>query len=529
VRWLVAGRSQANPARREPAQTAVLWTLAGLTALGLAIRFSTLGLQSYHHDEVITAGRVISGSFGHMLHEVKASESNPPLYYVLAWGWARAFGDAEFGLRSLSALFGAATVPALYFATRELSSRRAGLIAAAIAAVNPVLIWYSQEARSYAVLVFFCALSFAFFARSLRTRQGRDLALWALSSALAFSSHYFAAFLIGIEALWLLVALRSRWRSVALAIGGVAAVGLALAPLLAAQANPGHISWIEHRSLFMRIAETGAVFLIGETGHVIGEPSHGLFAIVPALLVAAALCLGGWACAPREKRGMTIGLVVGVGVIALAMLAALAGKDYVIARNLLPAFAPLCVAVAIALAARSAKGAGLFLATLLCAYWLAFDIHVDTTSNLQRLDVRELARKLGPPARPRAVVSWVLAGAPLIFYLDDGAQHLRVRVREVDVVSKPQAAGRRGNLPPAFRAAGQVKLGRLTLTRYMARRPQPIPYRLLRHLPTGFVNNTVLVDGEPGQASAGRAALTPGFAPYHLSGGSTRPAAGASQ
>ena len=89
--------------------------VAGLTALGVAIRFSTLGLQSYHHDEVITAARVLPGSFLHMLHEVKHSESNPPLYYVLAWGWAKVFGLGEVGLRSLSALFGAATVPVAYF------------------------------------------------------------------------------------------------------------------------------------------------------------------------------------------------------------------------------------------------------------------------------------------------------------------------------------------------------------------------------------------------------------------------------
>jgi uncharacterized membrane protein len=85
------------------------WTLiwlAGLTAAAAAIRFVPLGVQSYHHDEVITVMRVIPGSFGQMLHEVKASESNPPLYYVLAWGWARAFGRDEWGIRSLSAWSG---------------------------------------------------------------------------------------------------------------------------------------------------------------------------------------------------------------------------------------------------------------------------------------------------------------------------------------------------------------------------------------------------------------------------------------
>jgi len=89
----------------------VFWIGAGLVAAGVAIRFATLGLQSYHHDEVITAGRVLPGSFGHMLHEVRRSESTPPLYYIIAWEWSKHFGLDEVGLRSLSALFGALTIP----------------------------------------------------------------------------------------------------------------------------------------------------------------------------------------------------------------------------------------------------------------------------------------------------------------------------------------------------------------------------------------------------------------------------------
>ena len=108
-----SARCRRATARRERTPTA-LWVLAGLTALGVALRFASLGVQSYHHDEVITALRVLPGSFGEMLHAVKVSESNPPLYYVLAWAWAKEFGTGEVGLRSLSALFGAATVPVAY-------------------------------------------------------------------------------------------------------------------------------------------------------------------------------------------------------------------------------------------------------------------------------------------------------------------------------------------------------------------------------------------------------------------------------
>src|SRR5262249_17759378 len=158
-----------------------------------------------------------------------------------AWGWAKAFGTHEVGLRSLSALFGTATVPLAYCIGAELAHRRAGLIAAAIVAVNPMLIWYSQEARSYAVLVFFCAASLLFFVRALRRRGARHLALWPPPSAWALSSHSFAFSAVAIEALWLLIALRSRWRVVFPAVAGVAIVGLALLPLIAAQVNPTHI------------------------------------------------------------------------------------------------------------------------------------------------------------------------------------------------------------------------------------------------------------------------------------------------
>src|SRR5262249_37433352 len=151
----------------------------------------------------------LGGSFGHMLHEVRVSESNPPLYYVLAWGWARAFGRGEVELRFLSALFGMLAVGVGYLIGRELASRRVGLALAALMAFNPMLIWYSQEARSYSLLVLFCALSLWFFVRALKWERGSDLAWWALASALALCSHYFAFFAVAIEAVWLAIALRS--------------------------------------------------------------------------------------------------------------------------------------------------------------------------------------------------------------------------------------------------------------------------------------------------------------------------------
>jgi mannosyltransferase len=495
---VVAAEIGSDDERAASNRTVALWVLGWLIALGIAVRFASLGQQSYHHDEVITAARVIPGSFIHMLHEVKGSESNPPLYYVLAWGWAKAFGTGEFGLRSLSALFGAATVPIGYLIGQQLASRRTGLILAALLAVNPMLIWYSQEARSYAPLVFFGALALFFFVRALDTRRGRDLGFWALASALALCSHYFAVFPIAIESVWLLVALRARWRAVLPAVASVVAVGLALLPLINAQVNPTHIGWIENSPLSSRFWETGVSFLIGETGHVIAEPPRDRYALVPIVLILASLLLVAFRGSRRERRGAGLGLLIGLGMAVLTAAAALAGKDYVVERNLLPALIPLAAAAAIGFGSRGARRLGLLLAVVLSAYWLAFDVHVTQTPNLQRPDFRAVTEQLGSPRGRRAIVAWKLAADPVAFYLHDQALRMyggKERLGEVDVLSKPAAAANPVNLPRSFHRAGQLRLDRLTVTRYVARHPMPLRFHTLRHLPTGFGRNSVVIDG----------------------------------
>jgi hypothetical protein len=496
-----APASLAGPQEEAPAHRwAIVAALAGLTAAAAAIRFAALGVQSFHHDEVITVMRVIPGSFGQMLHEVKASESNPPLYYVLAWGWAKAFGRDEWGIRSLSALVGTLTIPVGYAIGRQLASRRVGLVLAALLAFDPMLIWYSQEARSYSLLVFFGALSLLFFVRALDTRRGRDLAFWAVASAFALGSHYFAFFAVGIEAVWLAVALRDRWKVLVPALGLVGVVGAALLPLIAAQTNPDHIGWIEESGLGGRLFQTGVSFLIGETGHVIAEPPRVHYAVLPAIvvgLVALALLLLG---TRREKRGGAIGLAVGLGVVALAGAAALIGKDYVVERNLLPALVPLAAVVALGLGAVRVHLVGVLVAVALCAYWLAFDVYITQTPNLQRPDWRGVVSALGPPRVPRAIVSWRLAGDPLRWYLEDGAMRWYgggERVREVDLVGKRTVAEHPANLPPEFRPAGVVRMDRLTIARYVSPRPVLLQMPELDALKTGYGADTIVLDGPP--------------------------------
>src|SRR3954470_20574353 len=184
--------------------------LIALTLAGAALRFATLDLQSFWYDESVTVGPVQHDLWG-VLDRIPGSESTPPLYYVVAWLWTQVFGSGEVGIRSLSALLGTAAIPVFYLAARELArSERVGIGVAALAAFNPLLVWYSQEARTYALLALLGGLSLFFFARLLAEYDRSSLIWWVLTSALALTAHYFAGFLVVPEAAWLVRRMRRR-------------------------------------------------------------------------------------------------------------------------------------------------------------------------------------------------------------------------------------------------------------------------------------------------------------------------------
>jgi uncharacterized membrane protein len=366
---------------------------AGLLALAAAVRFIGIGSQSFWLDEVVT-WELLQKPFGDLLSTVPHSESTPYLYYVLAWVWAHVVGDGEAALRSLSALFGIGTVAAVWAAARELVSPRAGLAAAALAALNPFLVWYSQEARAYALLALLSAVSFWLFARALaRPGDARALAWWAAASALAVATHYFAAFTIVPEAIMLAV-LAGRTRAWALACGAIGLVGLAHLPLVAEQRRGGGADWIGDLPLDHRIAEIPKRFLAGEFGNQLN------YVFWPALVcVAIAAWLLWRRSSSAERRGGTIALVVGGAGLLVPIALAVVTLDYVFPRNLIASLPPLLVALAAGLTSTGARRTGLALLALLCALFAVALVKIGTDDVLQRDDWRAAAELEGTNAR----------------------------------------------------------------------------------------------------------------------------------
>lgn len=390
---------------------------------------------SFWVDEWATR-EIVSRPLLDVLRAVKETESTPPLYYVVAWGWAHLAGTSEFALRSLSGLFGAATVPVAYAAGAALGSRRAGLIAASFVAFNPLLVWYSTEARAYSLFVLLGAMTFLFFARALVEPDRRTLILWSLTGSVALTTHYFAVFLLAAEAFVLLSVQPSHRRRVCLALVPMAAIGVALLPLVRWQsANP---AWIAELSFSVRLEELPRNFAVG-----VSEPRVWLAAAV-AILVAAALLLLIRA-ERQDRRAAAIALVVGAVTLALPIAAAVV-SDYVLTRNLLVAWFPLALVVALACGARHAGAAGLLLAAGLCAVWLTTILSVASNDRLKRADWKQAARLIGQGPRDRLVLAWGDWGASPLGDELAGARRLwrgdAARVTEITMLGTTRPSGR---------------------------------------------------------------------------------------
>ncbi len=404
--------------------------------IGAVLRFATISSQSLWYDESLTAHDVTL-SFGGLLGVIGPHEASPPLYFTLAWLWAKVFGAGEAGLRSLSAVLGVATIWLAFLSGRELVSRRAGAVAAALVAISPLMIWYSQEAREYALLAAMSAASLLFFARTWNGPGSRNVVWWAVFSVLALLAHFFAAFLVAPEGALLLW--RHRSRAVLVGCAAVALVGLALIPLAVSDTGHGElISWIGAFPLGTRIQQVP----IALAANTLDRSSAVSYALPLAGLVLAVIVLQLIAGASSAQlRGAGIAGLIAASVLLLPLVAALLGSDYYIARALIGAYVPLAIVVGAAGTTDRLKIAGAVLIAVALVGQVLAGIAIAGNRDYQRPDWRGVAAAVGPrTAAARAIVAYdgSLASHPLAYYLPGVAWNpspAAVRVAEIDLVT----------------------------------------------------------------------------------------------
>ena len=177
-------------------------------ALATFVRFYCLTCSSLWHDEG-NSWAVAQRSFDQIARDA-AADIHPPGYYWLLKLWAGPFDYSAWGIRSLSALSGILSVAVVYRIALEIAASvdryrfEFIVLASVLAAVSPFQVFYSQEARMYALLALEgLTLMWALLAmgrltgvQGLSPSVGRYAALYLLAAAAGLWTHYIFAVLM---------------------------------------------------------------------------------------------------------------------------------------------------------------------------------------------------------------------------------------------------------------------------------------------------------------------------------------------
>lgn len=274
--------------------------LAGLTVAAAVLRL-LLADQSLLGDELLTYAVVHRSNPGQVIDALNGSiESTPPLYYLLGWATGRLGHDPAL-IRVPSLVAGTLTVPAIGVLGAMLWSRACGLVAAAIVTLSPFALFYSVEARAYALVMVLTTAATASLIIALR-RGGRWWAVFALVAAAAMYTHYTAIFPLLAQSAWSLVAFPRKRRPLLLSMGAVALAFLAWTP------------WLEGRALGLIAAFyplTPANVVKAPVIAVFGSPQASLSAIpgwFALALAGAAAAVAATALIASPRRQAAVGV-----------------------------------------------------------------------------------------------------------------------------------------------------------------------------------------------------------------------------
>ena len=303
----------------------VAWAwLAGLVAFAALLRAFALNQQLWF-DEIVTlldsAHEPIS-----RIATTYNSQNQHMLYSILAHCSVRLFGEQPWALRLPAVLFGVASIPALYFFARLVTTNREALLASALMAINYQHVWFSQDARGYTGMVFWALLASMFFIRGASDGKTRDWVLYGIAAALGIYTHLMMAFVVighAILYVWLVV---SGARS-------VGRLSQSFFQPLCGFVLSGAVSLLLYAPVLSRIFGR-TIGVAGKSGHsdwtspiwAIGEMLRGLRigtgGGLVAVLVGGLVLFSGFVSYWRSNR-FVVGLVVLPGLAtALAILAA---------------------------------------------------------------------------------------------------------------------------------------------------------------------------------------------------------------
>lgn len=224
------------------------WGILILVLLAFGLRLYAIDRQDIWGDEAFSIWlsrqplpEVVAGG----------ADTHPPLYPFLLYVWIRLTGLTPLAVRSLSALIGTLTVPVVYALSRRALAplargnsrhwtQRVSLLAASLAAVSPILVYYSQETRMYGLVTLLTAASVYWALCLLQdATTAKRWCAYVIVTLGAIYTHYYAFFVVAAQNLVavLLLARRRRWEDLARWLGAQATMAMAYVPWVVVQSD----------------------------------------------------------------------------------------------------------------------------------------------------------------------------------------------------------------------------------------------------------------------------------------------------
>lgn len=423
----------------------ILIAVAALTAIGFALRFARYQ-QTLLGDETSTLFIVDGRSFSDMMGYVSGdAEISPPLYFILAW-LATKLGAAPELVRLPSLIAGTISIPLTYMVGARAINRPAGLIAAAVMALSPFMIFYSADGRGYAVAIALLLGSTLAMLAGSRTRRVRWWVAYGALSLLAMYTHYTVAFVLIAQLAWLMWAYPDARRPALVANAAAAVLYLPWLPgLIDDSASPtiDILSALQGDGFDtkLRAVEAWAIGYPFKTPGQVPGLIAGLLGLAGFLIAAAAGLAHHLAARAGAREGERPPLISSGMALAVALAAAtgafellillVTGNDLFGARNLVTSSAGLALLIGAVLASAGRIWGGIATALVLACFGIGAYQTLQTENEL--LDFKSSAAYIESEVGPDDVVVDLLSTrltpvplTPLDAYLEQSRPEYRI-------------------------------------------------------------------------------------------------------
>ena len=327
--------------RLKDTEVVIAACLGALVVLGATIRIIVAG-QDLFADELATYWVISAHDLPGVVQTVSTTaEITPPLGFMASWLTSQIDLVPEL-IRLPALLAGIATIPLVYLVGCRTVGRSAALLAAALAAVSPFMIFYSAEARGYGLLMAFILLSTLSLLLAIDEGRRRWWFAYGLFVLLAAYTHYTSIFVLAGQFAWALWAHPNVRKRLLLATAGAAVLYIPWLPSLKGDLDSPTTDILGTLLPFTPSAVRGYLgqWLVGSNFTDVNTlpGNFGLVLLASGLLLGA---VGLWIARDRIRARLgaydgRILLIVGLAVITplAEALASLVSTNIFSARNL---------------------------------------------------------------------------------------------------------------------------------------------------------------------------------------------------